>query len=178
MMVLLVQLSAGILMELVHGSFRIGPIYISGVVAGALASYAFNPHTNLLGGSGGCYSLLGAHLATLILNWNEDQAIIYSRVRAHKMPKMLHGKLMRNLKLLAILLYIVFDVILAAYSYEGGISYAAHVFGFLSGLLIGFIVIKDRVEKTWERNLKIGCALLYIALLVIGVIFNIGAFKL
>ena len=62
LMVLLVQLVLGILMEMVHGSLRIALIYLTGVITGSLSSSVFSP------GSGGCYSLLGAHLAKLVLN--------------------------------------------------------------------------------------------------------------
>ena len=53
-----------------------GLIYLAGVVSGSLASFLLDPGLNLVGGSSGCYALLGAATASLVLNWHEDHAIV------------------------------------------------------------------------------------------------------
>ena len=175
-MVLLVQLALGILMEMVHGSIRIGLVYLAGVFAGSLSSFVFNPQVNLLGGSGGCYSLIGAQLATLILNWHEDHAIVFRRFRTHKTPKILHGKLIRNLKLFGLVIFMICDVIVFYYKSNSDISYVAHAFGFISGFFIAFIITRDRIETAWEKYSKIILAVIFAILFFIGVLWNFCVF--
>ena len=175
-MVLLVQLALGILMEMVHGSIRIGLIYLSGVFAGSLSSFVFNPQVNLLGGSGGCYSLIGAQLATVILNWHEDHAIVFRRFRTHKTAKILHGKLIRNLKLFGLVIFMICDVIVFYYKSNSDISYVAHAFGFISGFFIAFFITRDRIETTWEKYSKIILAVMFAILFFIGVLWNFCVF--
>jgi rhomboid-related protein 1/2/3 len=67
---LLVQLLVGLPLEMVHGSFRIGCIYMAGVLAGSLGTSVFDPDVYLVGASGGVYALLAAHLANVLLNYN------------------------------------------------------------------------------------------------------------
>lgn len=67
---LTVQLLIGLPLEMVHGSTRLGIIYLTGVVAGSLSTSIFDPHTILVGASGGVYALLTAHLANVLLNYH------------------------------------------------------------------------------------------------------------
>ena len=98
-----------------------GLIYVAGVVSGSLASFLLDPGLNLVGGSSGCYALLGAATASLVLNWHEDHAIVIRcrvssrvltchvcpvmyrvltrRLRASRPATVIHGKLVRLLKL-------------------------------------------------------------------------------
>ncbi len=56
-------------------------VYFSGVLAGSLGSSCFEPKVNLAGASGGVYALIAAHLASLVLNWEEDSLILRRRIR-------------------------------------------------------------------------------------------------
>lgn len=67
---LMVQLLVGLPLEMVHGGGRIGVIYMAGVLAGSLATSVFDPDVYLVGASGGVYALLAAHLANVLLNYN------------------------------------------------------------------------------------------------------------
>ncbi len=67
---LLVQLLVGLPLEMVHGSLRIGCVYMAGVLAGSLGTSVFDPDVYLVGASGGVYALLAAHLANVLLNYN------------------------------------------------------------------------------------------------------------
>merc|ERR1712130_251993 len=66
----LVLLVLGIPLELVHGPHRLIPIYSTGVVMGALVDLIFTPTRALVGASGGVYTLLTAHLANVVLNFD------------------------------------------------------------------------------------------------------------
>ena len=67
---LLVQVLVGLPLEMVHGSMRIGAVYMAGVLAGSLGTSVFDTDVYLVGASGGVYALLAAHLANVLLNFN------------------------------------------------------------------------------------------------------------
>ena len=58
---------------MVHGSARIGTVYLAGVVAGSLGTSVFDSNVFLVGASGGVYALLAAHLANILINYNNMQ---------------------------------------------------------------------------------------------------------
>lgn len=60
----------GLPLEMVHGSTRIGAVYMAGVLAGSLGTSVFDTDVYLVGASGGVYALLAAHLANVLLNYN------------------------------------------------------------------------------------------------------------
>lgn len=67
------QLLVGVPLEMVHGSARIACVYLAGVLAGSLGTSVFDPEVYLVGASGGVYALLAAHLANVMLNYNNMQ---------------------------------------------------------------------------------------------------------
>lgn len=68
---LLVQLFLGTALELVHCWWRVALVYLSGVLAGAMGTSMANPKVFLAGASGGVYALITAHIATVILNFED-----------------------------------------------------------------------------------------------------------
>lgn len=64
---LIVQILLGIPLEMVHRGWRVILIYLSGVLAGSLATSVADPSVHLAGASGGVYALITAHVATLII---------------------------------------------------------------------------------------------------------------
>ena len=71
-----VQVVVGVFLEMEQegwlGSVKVLVVYLAGVVAGSLGTSLSDPSTYLAGASGGVYSLIAAHLATMALNWQED----------------------------------------------------------------------------------------------------------
>ncbi|CAH8457650.1 unnamed protein product [Schistosoma turkestanicum] len=65
-----VQIILGLLLELVHKFWRVGLVYLLGVISGSLANSVTDSFSLMGGASGGCYALIGAHLATVIMNWD------------------------------------------------------------------------------------------------------------
>lgn len=63
----------GLPLEMVHGSGRVALIYLAGVFAGSLGTSVFDADVCLVGASGGVYALLAAHLANVLLNYNNMQ---------------------------------------------------------------------------------------------------------
>lgn len=64
---LLVQILLGIPLEMVHKWWRVLVVYLAGVLAGSVATSVVDPTVKLAGASGGVYSLVTAHVASIIL---------------------------------------------------------------------------------------------------------------
>ena len=95
------QLAVGLPLECSQGTIRTALVYIMGVLAGSLSTACLDPHVYLAGASGGVYSLILAHLSTLILNWKEDVLIVRPKVwkkrgQEDKTAKATHGTLIRQ----------------------------------------------------------------------------------
>ena len=71
----LIQLLLGVPLEMVHKWWRVGIVYIAGVVAGSLASSITDPYSFLAGASGGVYALLAAHLASVVIVSEKNKAL-------------------------------------------------------------------------------------------------------
>jgi membrane associated rhomboid family serine protease len=109
------QLLVGLPLEMSHGTRRVALVYGFGVVAGSLATSVFDPKVFLAGASGGVYALVTAHLATLVLNWQEDMVILQHRLRGSqkRTAAKLHGPIVRCLRLGVVLLYAAIDTSVA-----------------------------------------------------------------
>lgn len=64
---LVVQITLGIPLEMVHGWWRVLLVYLAGVLAGSLGTSMSDPTVFLAGASGGVYALMTAHLATICM---------------------------------------------------------------------------------------------------------------
>ena len=62
------QLLLGCCLEFVHGTLRVGLLYILGVVTGSLTALVVTPNTMLVGASGGDFCLIAAVIANVVLN--------------------------------------------------------------------------------------------------------------
>ena len=79
----------------------------------SLVFFCFNCGS-LIGCSGGVYCLMAAALATLILNWKEDKAILW-KFRRDKAPFAMAGRMYQILKLVTIFSFATLDFGSAAY---------------------------------------------------------------
>ncbi|VDN03536.1 unnamed protein product [Thelazia callipaeda] len=157
---LLGQITLGIPLELVHKSWRIATVYLSGVVAGALLHHIFDPKINLIGASGGVYALLAAHIAELLVNWSEMECAL---CRAFG---------------LAVLISIDISLVIFSHYYfqEEGIykvSHATHIGGFIAGILMGTTVLRNFRTKKWERVIWWLALATAILLFIVSVTFQI-----
>ncbi|XP_018570443.1 protein rhomboid-like [Anoplophora glabripennis] len=156
---LVVQLLVGLPLEMVHGSGRVALIYMAGVVAGSLGTSVFDPYVYLVGASGGVYALLAAHLANVLLNYNNMQCGI--------------------LRLFGIFAIASCDVGYAVYSRYAEevmgppVSYVAHLTGALAGLTIGLLVLKNFEQKLHEQLLWWIALGVYAACTIFAILFNI-----
>ncbi|KAH7698949.1 rhomboid family protein [Aphelenchoides avenae] len=137
----------GIPLELVHKFWRIGLIYALGVISGALLFSVFERRIYLAGASGGVYALLSAHVANVALNWGEME---FNWIRA-----VILGT------------FVSADVAVAIYQryFEGVLnktSYVSHLGGFIAGLLLGIVILRNLRKKEWEKYAWWVCLVLFI----------------
>ncbi|KAG1654549.1 Protein rhomboid [Nymphon striatum] len=156
---LIVQLLVGLPLEMVHGSLRIGTVYMAGVLAGSLGTSIFDSDVYLVGASGGVYALLAAHLANVLLNYNQMEFGVF--------------------RLIGVFLVASADVGYAIYNRYAAephgqpISYIAHLTGALAGLTIGLLVLKNFEQKLHEQLLWWVALGIYAACTLFAILFNV-----
>ena len=138
----IVQLTLGIPIELVHGSLRLGAIYVLAVIIGALSVVFATPQFIVVGASGGFYALFGVHLGNVLLNFEEYKA----------------GVCNRWIRIIALLVFVCGDVLQYYEAREAGgrasTSYAAHAGGFLAGLVFSLIFLHEMVDHPMEHCIR------------------------
>uniref|UniRef100_A0A6A7FS57 rhomboid protease n=1 Tax=Hirondellea gigas TaxID=1518452 RepID=A0A6A7FS57_9CRUS len=157
---LLVQLLLGLPLEMIHGSSRIGAIYMAGVLAGSLGTSVFNSKVFLVGASGGVYALMSAHLANILLNYANMQFAV--------------------VRLVGIIFVASFDVAFAIYNQYAyvssglRVSYLAHVLGAMAGLIFGLVVLKNFSQSLHTQLYWWMAAGFYMACTAFAIIYNLA----
>lgn len=149
-----IQLFLGLALETVHGWWRVGIVYFSGVAAGSMI-YSITTTTPLIGASGGVYSLITAHIATIFMNWHEMES----------------GML--QLFVFLILCSTNFTTELYHYNQNSKVAHNAHFSGALAGLLVGIGVLRNLNVRPYQKKIWFGAVSVYIILMIGGVIWNI-----
>jgi membrane associated rhomboid family serine protease len=122
----------GIPLEGIHGWWRMAIMFNVGVFGGACCYMFADAHTAVVGCSGGCYALIGIHIADIIMNWSQKK---------FRLPTVV-----------MIALLIKVDLLTYALSTEDSSkSHSAHVGGAVAGLIIGVLVCKNTHVKAHER---------------------------
>ncbi|KAJ3597666.1 hypothetical protein NHX12_001183 [Muraenolepis orangiensis] len=158
---LLMQLILGIPLELVHKGFEVGMVYMAGVLAGSLASSIFDPHSALVGASGGVYALLGGYFMNAVVNFRE------------MIP------LLGVFRIIAILSIVGTDVGFAIYrrflTEEAGlqVSFVAHIGGAVAGMSIGYVFFSDYDQKLLKDPRFWMCIAGYVIFMIAAVLFNV-----
>ncbi|KAG5533764.1 hypothetical protein RHGRI_027821 [Rhododendron griersonianum] len=121
----------GIRLEQQFGFVRIGFIYLLSGFGGSVLSTLFIRNSISVGASGALFGLLGAMLSELITNWS-----IYSNKAA------------------ALVTLVVIVVLNLGLGMLPGVDNFAHIGGFLTGFLLGFVLL-PRPQYGWmeRRNL-------------------------
>ena len=149
-------------------------IYVLGVIAGSLAHSITDVNVALAGASGGGYALIGAHIASVIVNWKEMN---YQCTEWYWL-RILYSTPVR----LTVLLILSFNETgMAIYRRyfeeevtEVGIS--SHIGGMLAGLLLGIPILKNVNVLTWEKTLGYVTLAIYLSFVGFAMIFN-GVYK-
>lgn len=171
---LIFQLLLGLPLELVHKFWRVMLIYVLGVLAGSLAHSVTDVNVALAGASGGCYALIGAHIASVIVNWKEMN---YQCTEGSLVRFMCSAPVR-----LTILLVLSFgDTGIAIYrryfeTVTTKVGISAHIGGMVAGLLLGIPVLKNVNVLTWEKTLGYVTLSIYLCFVAFAMIFN-GVYK-
>jgi len=158
----LLELVFGIPLEVAHGAFRTGLVLQVGVAAGALSCAVFDVQRNVVGASGGCYALLGAHIAVMVVHWRRMRRGILNRAT--------------KVGLFSALAFAdVFSTVDRAANVgadkAAAVSYSAHVGGLAVGLLLGICVLQQKPVAFAEIGLRRrGAAAVVLAFLLVGAI--------
>ncbi|XP_064546306.1 protein rhomboid [Drosophila montana] len=162
---IIIQLFFGVPLEVMHGTARIGVIYLAGVFAGSLGTSVVDSEVFLVGASGGVYALLAAHLANITLNF------------AHMKSA--------STQLGSVVIFVSCDLGYAVYTqyFDGAatpafakgpqVSYIAHLTGALAGLTIGFLVLKNFGHREYEQLIWWLALGVYCAFTVFAIAFNL-----
>ncbi|KAK9072932.1 hypothetical protein SSX86_009368 [Deinandra increscens subsp. villosa] len=119
----------GIRLEQQFGFARVGVIYMLSGIGGSILSTLFIKNNISVGASGALFGLLGAMLSELLTNWT-----IYANKAA------------------ALITLVVIILINLAVGILPHVDNFAHIGGFLSGFLLGFVLLV-RPQFSWqERN--------------------------
>ncbi|EYC30197.1 hypothetical protein Y032_0005g2505 [Ancylostoma ceylanicum] len=155
---ILTQLVLGIPLELVH-QWRVIVVYLAGVLSGSLLVTAVDPHVFLAGASGGVYALLAAHLAELVMNWSEME---FNWIRA-----------------IVLAILIGSDAGVAVFQRyfvdrTDKVSYVSHIGGFVAGVLLGIVLLRNFRRHRWEGKLWWTALAAYTFFIVVCVVLIIA----
>ncbi|KAK9874302.1 hypothetical protein WA026_002655 [Henosepilachna vigintioctopunctata] len=156
---LLVQILLGVPLEMVHRWWRVLLVYFAGVLAGSLGTSITDPTVRLAGASGGVYSLITAHIATIFMNWREMtypalQLLVYIVVIASDIGTAIYNRY-------------VLDV-------GEHIGYVAHLTGAIAGLLVGLNVLRNLEVNQREKIIWWTSIIVYTSLMATAIIWNLA----
>lgn len=168
---LVFQLFLGLPLEIVNKWWRVMIVYFCGVIGGSLAHSVTDYKVGLVGASGGCYALIGAHLASVILNWKEMN---YKCAGCGDPIRVVSSAWMRLLFLVAIVSVDTGSAVYKRFYNPGGgpVGISAHVGGLLTGLLLGVPVMKNVNILSWEKKVGWVTLSVFIVALIFCVLFN------
>ncbi|XP_050299558.1 rhomboid-related protein 2 [Anthonomus grandis grandis] len=156
---LAVQILLGLPLEMVHKWWRVLIVYFAGVLAGSLATSITDPNVKLAGASGGVYSLITAHVASIIMNWKEMaypllQLLVFIIVAASDVGTAIYYRYVLNKR--------------------ESIGYVAHFGGALAGLLVGINILRNLSETKTEKIIWWVSITIYTFLMAMCIIWNIS----
>ncbi|KAJ1527189.1 hypothetical protein ONE63_008720 [Megalurothrips usitatus] len=183
---------------MVHGSLRIGAVYMAGVLAGSLGTSVFDTDVYLVGASGGVYALLAAHLANVLLNYNNMEFGIIRLigifvVASADVGVAIYDRYAADTLGAGVLGLAPGEALVEGLAAAGGlnlsgaaggplvgpvlvsrpVSYVAHLTGALAGLTIGLLVLKNFEQKLHEQLLWWVSLGVYAACTMFAVLFNV-----
>jgi len=131
----ILNLMLGIPLEGFYGSLRMFCFYNIGVVGGALCYMIGDGHRAVVGMSGGCYALLGMHIAGLIMNWKQFK--------------------FRRFIFVFLTILVGMDIIIYFFTHSTeNSSVSAHVGGAVAGFIMGIVLGRNikvrKIEYVWQ----------------------------
>jgi len=170
---MIMQVVVGISLEMSQpgyiGSLRVAGVYMAGVLAASLGTSLSDPDNYIAGASGGVYSLIFAHLATLLLNWKEDSSV--------RIKKVVHKPITRVIRIVFLSVLTLHDIGFAIYvriyDPENRTGFTGHLCGAIAGLLVGVFILENRRVQTWEKWVGGISFAVYLGLVIFAIVWNI-----
>lgn len=152
-----VQLFLGIALETVHGWWRVAIVYLLGVAAASMGYSYTKEGRGLFGASGGVYSLITAHIATILMNWQEMEYAM--------------------LQMFVFLILCSSNITSEVYHYRitqgDHVGHDAHFFGAFAGLLVGIGVLRNLNVRPYQKKIWWCAVSVYVMLMTAGAVYNI-----
>ncbi len=189
-----ILLVVGAPLEMCHGWVRVGAVWVVGALGAVLSVSIFDSQSDLAGASGACFALIGAHFASVILNWREDaiartDTIPWTRRRVKK----LQFNVYRIIKIVLFGGYVLAEITYGTCKYlskrkihnctllglDGGslkddpTSFTAHFSGLAVGLCFGVVVLQNRNVVWWETRLRAACGILLLCAAITALTINV-----
>ncbi|KAK3781447.1 hypothetical protein RRG08_019072 [Elysia crispata] len=172
------QLVFGLSLEMVHKFWRVGLVYVLGAIAGCLIHSVTDMQVSLVGASGGVYAILGAHVAAIVINWREMNYRCLDPQEDNVCCGFCRFMLSAPVRLAIILFLVVSDTAAAVHrrikepqQFKVGVS--AHIGGFVAGIFMGVLILRNIKRHSWERTLGWTMLALYLAFVAFCVLFNV-----
>ena len=147
------------------------------MVTASLGYYTVDRYA-LIGASGGIYCIVAACIPDIIMNWKEGRAYFISRWRDGKTAHAYDGKLLRFLRLFAVIAFATFDIgYVLANPRKDTVSVWAHTFGALAGLMVGLVWLKDSKEELWEKRAKRASGSCFAVIFLVMLGLNVGGYN-
>ena len=151
---------------------------------GSLGTSVFDTDVYLVGASGGVYALLAAHLANVLLNYNNMEFGIVRLIGIFVVGKrrLFHSIFFSrqffkfsNFSKFAASADVGFAIYdrYAAEQLGPPVSYVAHLTGALAGLTIGLLVLKNFEQKLHEQLIWWVALGVYAACTLFAILFNV-----
>lgn len=147
---LIAQCIFGTWLELVHSSWRVAAVYVLGVITGSMLHSVENPGNSLIGASGGVYALFTAHIASIIMNWQDTK---------HAM-----------LQLYFFIIIGSTEVLTAIYCCATTTSNSSHLGGSIAGFLVGILVLEVSKHEPYKEKLWWIAGIIYSSFMTSGMI--------
>lgn len=96
--------------------------FVSGIIGNVMSLFLLDPNVISLGASGAIYGLIGATVMIIILERNTAQLLIT-------------------------FVYLIYFIIT---SFSPNINYASHIFGLISGFILGYFLIRRSIPKRYR----------------------------
>lgn len=174
MLNVLIQVGLGVPLEMTYSWWRVTIVYVVGVIIGSLGQSVFDHDVGLVGAAGGAYALLGGHVIALFQNRKQLNTNQAEGRKKHILCSVVF-------RLVVIFIIMSTQISLAVYrrwyldDVGVKIGIAAHVGGFVAGLLLGPAFLKDPNAFPWQRGAT-GILDIFLFLMALGMatIFNIA----
>ncbi len=126
-----------------------------GIICGTIGFSYYHTYVGLIGISHGIYSVIGASLANVIINYD-----------------ILPDELLFQISITLVTQFIA-EIISYVFFYQEHVAYTAHIFGFLFGLVCGVYLVNNRLLSFKKNDWKSYLSLFSLSILLFSLAYFI-----